>query len=99
MRSIDISVKVTDEELARAASLHLGMLRPNATGGPAFHPRSEAVSAAIGHVVRAVEKFDRDQYSPGAGAAATALFEAGKRLRRAVSEEQKIKSMKGQFHV
>jgi hypothetical protein len=99
MRSIEITVKVTDEELARAASLHLGMLRANATGGPAFHPRSDAVNTAIQHVVRAVEKYDQDQYSPGANAAATALFEAGKRLRKAASEEQKIKSMKGQFHV
>lgn len=99
MRSIEVTVKISEDELARAASLQLGMLKATETGGPVFHPRSEAVSAAIGHVVRAVEKFDRDQYSPGEAAAATALFEAGKRLRRAVSEEQKIKSVKGQFHV
>lgn len=109
MTSVQIVVNVSAEDLERVAREQLGLVPPATRKraprpapilpGPAFHAHSEAVRAAIDHVIRATEKYDRDQYTNGEASAATALFEAGKRLRRAVAEERKAKSQKGAFNV
>lgn len=107
MTTVQIVVNVSSEDLERIAREQLGLIaQSEATRRAAsvlvasdFHPRSEAVNAAINHVIRATEKFDQDQYTNGEASAATALFEAGKRLRKAMAGEQSAKSQKGVFHV
>lgn len=100
MTMVQIVVNVTAAELERIACEQLGLVK---AGEPvlrvAYHPSSEAVAQAIAHVIRAVGKFDRDQYTNGEASAATALFEAGKRLRKAVAEAQTARTQKGALHV
>jgi hypothetical protein len=106
---VTVSVDISAADLERIAREQLGLERPGpktrvqtpapALSGPIFDPRSSAVAAAISHVIRATDKFNQDQYSPGEASAATALFEAGKRLKKAVSEERHAKSKRGVFNV
>lgn len=101
MKMIAVTANISREELERIARQELGLAKLQQPAAPivAFHRHSDAVTAAIQHVIRATEKFDRDQYSPGEASAATALFEAGKRLRTAFHDEVKAKSIEGKFHV
>lgn len=84
-----VSVRVSREELERIARLELGLVPPHSPILPLA--RSQAVQVAIQHVIRAVNRFDQDQYSQNQVSAATALFEAGKRLRKAIRDEQTYK--------
>jgi hypothetical protein len=97
-----IAIEVPVSEIARAAE-QLGLVRaiavPSEALEPSFYRRAEGVNAAITHVVRATERFERDQYTQAEHHAATALFEAAKRLRKAVHEEHKSKQHKGNFRV
>jgi hypothetical protein len=107
MTEVQIIVNVSAEELIRIAREQLGlvpkqeavkqtaptMVRSDFTGS------SDAVVSAIAHVIRATEKYDQDQYTNGVASAATALFEAGKRLRKVIAEEQTTRTTKGRSHV
>lgn len=103
MKTVSVMVDIPVGDLMRIAKQELGMEPvapiPDAAMDPSFYRRTVATNSAIQHVIRATEKFDRDQYSPGEGSATTALFEAAKRLRKAFNEETSAKSIKGKFHV
>ena len=100
MTTVQLSINISAEDLERIARDQLGLVSPKETQlRVAYHPRSEAVAHAIAYVIRAVEKLDRDQYTHGEASAVTALFEAGKRLRKAVAGEQNARTQKGSFHV
>ena len=104
---ITISVDINAQQLEQIAREQLGMVLPQPNTevpaptyvGPAFHPATEAVRFAIGHVIRATDKLDQARYSQGEGGAITALLEAGKRLKKAAQDEHKAKSRKGVLNV
>ena len=105
MNKVTLTINIPADQLKAIAMSELGLTdaaaKPADTGlpGVAANRRPDAVRMAIDHVIRATAKFDSDQYSNGYASAATALFEAGKRLRAGGAEETKTTSAKGTFHV
>lgn len=92
MKSVELTVRVSPSELLKAATRELTRQDAEAPFQlaelMASQRRSAALSSALDHVIRATNRYDRDQYSIGEGSAATALFEACKRLRKVLKDEK-----------
>lgn len=101
MRSIPVTIQIPVRDIAQAMAAELG-LQPvklpkiarsetswPGNGGAVTRHEVPTVEQAVADVVQATNRLDRDQYTSGAAASTTRLFEACKRLRRAQLEASK----------